>query len=478
MAQDFADALLLWLTVIADFLRNFYVPLVGSLLALFLLWIVYAKLSPEDSRSLAARLEPWRRPVVAFLAVCAVSAGLCLVLVQARRTVLYRHETAEEASASRKDVPNLSGVTQFAPSVAYLEDKTYTRTLTLPPDFLNRLGSEGLEVLAPYIGDPGSEDAAKLVDQFRKKGRLAVFTRQLTRQDEIPIAADSATVNVNIQDRGVPNGQRFYEAEFTGTYRFHNPNQADSNMRLNFPPPQGGGTIQGFSIDVGNTHVTEPDEHGLYLWNGLVPPGKPVEAVVHYKVTGGDAFLYMLGSERRRIGQFQMKVACATPLTFGRTAIYPSSLSSGGAEWDLKDVLTSQSIEMRFPRSNMETQLFDKTLSMLPVVAVTVGLLSVFLTLGRPILGTALFGLGLLVIPALSAYMLPVPATIVGSLLALVLSVVAFRSLLGLFLAGIGAVMTCAFLTSENGTLVMWVCLAALLGLVWLRYGRRALVST
>ncbi|MEA2554549.1 MAG: hypothetical protein QOJ65_2725, partial [Fimbriimonadaceae bacterium] len=225
----------------------------------------------------------------------------------------------------------------------FSQERTYTRRLTLPSYYTQRLGAEGLQVLAPYLLDPSAENVLRLSDSFKKSGRDVVFTRELTRIDELPVPTDVANVKVDFDHRGSASGQRHYEATFDAQYRFRNPKGEPANMRVNFPLPQGGGTMQGFYIEADGKRVTEPDERGQYAWVGTIQPGATVTAVAHYTVTGSRGFAYALGSERRRIGDFHMVANSSQAPRYAKSGIYPTKLSGSASEWSLKDVMTAQS---------------------------------------------------------------------------------------------------------------------------------------
>src|SRR5207248_3239387 len=135
-----------------------------------------------------------------------------------------------------------------------------------------------------------------------------------------------------------------------GVYRFSNPRPVPEKMRFTVPTPQGGGTMQGFTLRVGPAKVVDPDQTGQYSWNGIVPAGGKVVAQVSYRLTGAGGYHYALGSERRRTGMFHLTATSDRPPQFGRAGIFPTSLSQDRAEWTLRDVITSQSVSLVFPR--------------------------------------------------------------------------------------------------------------------------------
>jgi hypothetical protein len=234
-------------------------------------------------------------------------------------------------------------------------------------------------------------------------------------------------------------------------------------MRFLFALPQGGGTVQGFYFNAAGTRVSEPDEHGQYSWTGTVPAGGTVNVDAHYSVTGAGGYSYVLGSERRRIGDFHMVATTPQQPQYQKTGIYPTHISRGQSEWKLKDVLTSQSIALVFPRADLQGALLDKTLSLLPLLVVVFATGAFLVAPGRAFWGVIAFGLSLASIPVLSAYLLPAFATVIGSVLALVSAGLMLDSRKGWWISLLCAILCCAFLTAEHGALVAWIIAAAVL---------------
>ncbi len=460
MVQDFVDAAYRWILETANILKQFLPLIVFAILGGAAVWLAYRKIDPEGQAGFAQRIRSVSGRIGALTLVVFATLILSGVIVEATKTVETRRQTIQEASASRRREPNLSGVVQFAPAIAVIEDKTYTRTLTLPPDFATRVGAEGIQVLSPYLQDPSAENVLKLVDSFKRSGQNVIFTRELTRRDELPVAADGADIEIGFQDEGAPSGRRHYNAEFKGEFRFKNPRAETAPMRFVFDLPEGGGTVQEFYIDIEGKRVTEPDERGQYAWTGQVAPGTPVLAHVHYRVSGAAQFDYRLGSERRRIGDFHLTTTSSQEPKFSKSGIYPSSMSGSRAEWRLKDVLTSQAISLVFPRADLQSQLLDKTLAMLPVSLFLFALAALVLTPARAFWGSVAFGVALLAIPTLSAYTAPQVATLAGAGLAALSGGLVLRELKGWVISILGSALSTVFLTVEHGGLAAWAIAA------------------
>ncbi|HTQ09006.1 MAG TPA: hypothetical protein VMI31_02940 [Fimbriimonadaceae bacterium] len=469
MVQDFVDAAYRWVLGTADIVRQLLPLIVFGILAAAAVWLAYRKIDPEGQAEFGKRLRSGSGHAGRAALVALATLVLGGLLVQAGKTVQSRRDTIEQATASRRREPNLSGIVQFAPAIALVEDKTYTRSLTLPPDFATRIGAEGIQVLAPYLSDPSSDNVLKLVDSFKRSGQDVVFTRQLTRRDELPVAADGAEIKVVFHDEGAPSGRRHYNAEFTGEYRFRNPRPDAAPMRFVFDLPEGGGTVQEFYIEILGTRMMEPDEQGVYAWNGTIPAGQTVTAHVHYRVSGAAEYDYRLGSERRRIGDFHLVTMCPQPPQYAKSGIYPTSLSGAQSEWRLKDVLTSQSISLVFPRADLQSQLLNKTISVLPAALALFALAALLLCSDRAFWGSAAFGVALLAVPVLSAYLTPAVATVIGAVLAAAAGGLVLRNPRGWIVSILAAALTTVFLTVEHGGLAAWIIAVVAVGLIALQ---------
>lgn len=477
MVQDFVLACYRWLLSGANVVRHLLPLTLAATVLGLALWLAFRRFDPETAATWRPAFTRLSGRAKQLLATSLALLLLCGALVQAKKVIAFRQMTVEQAPASRRNVPQLSGVDQYAPSVAVIQERTYTRTLMLPPQYVERIGTEGIQILSPYLSDPSAENVVKLVDSFKRSGQDVVFTRQLTRLDEVPVSADTAQVNIGFQHLGAASGQRHYEATFDGEYRFRNPQPQPANMRFIFPLPMGGGTMQGFYLESGGQRITEPDQHEQYSWNGLVQPGATVVVKAHYKLTGSHGFNYALGSERRRIGDFHLVASSSQSPQYGKAGIFPTRVTSHTSEWQLKDVLTAQSISLLFPRLDLQSQLLDKTLSFLPLVLVLFGLTAFWLLPGRALWGTVGLGLGLLGMAVLSAYVSPPVATLVGAGLAVVIGGVGLGRLAGWLLALMAGLLSIAFLSVEHGALVAWCLMIVAVGVLLVRKGASGLLD-
>ena len=342
-------------------------------------------------------------------------AGLRAVQPLARQAVRWEESAEATANAS----PDAPPVYQFGPAVAAIVERTYTRTLTLPPDFLQRIGTEGVGILAPYLSDPSAEEVLRLVDTFRRSGRDVVFTRTVTRRDEDPLPFTGSQVRATFQR--LPG--RAYDVAFEARYTFANTGVAPAPLRFTFPLPQDG-TVRDLAVDVSGQAVTEPDEKSAYEWTGTVPPGQSREASVRYRLAGARTWRYDIGSRRRRVQQFRLEMVPGGPVRFLRGSLQPTATTGGAPRWELENVVTAQQVAVAFPPDVLARDAYLQSLGALPAA------LAVFLTLavasglragglpgpGALAFALVLFALGLGAASILANYVGPVAGVIAGPL--------------------------------------------------------------
>jgi hypothetical protein len=340
-------------------------------------------------------------------------AALGAALPLAREAIVWR----ESAEATANPVPDASPVLQLGPAVGSIAERTYTRTLTLPPEFFQRVGTEGVGVLAPYLSDPSAENVLRLSDNFRRSGADVIFTREVTRLDEEPVPFEDSHVNVKFQRLA----GRAYDAEFEGRYVFKNSADKPSTTRFLFSLPEAG-TVRDLNVTIGAQAVPEPNESGAYEWKGELKPGEQREAVVRYRMIGANTWSYDLGSRRRRVRQFRLDVAPDGPVRFLRGSLQPTVNADKALNWQMGSVVTAQQIALAFPPDIVGRESYLQALSSLPVTFVLflVGLAAAGLALrqspdpGRMAVALLLFLIGLGTITVLASYVGPVAAVLLG----------------------------------------------------------------
>jgi hypothetical protein len=285
-------------------------------------------------------------------------AALGAALPMARGAIEWK----ASAEATSNPVPDASPVFQPGPVVGAISEHTYRRTLTLPPDFLQRVGEQGVGVLAPYLTDPSAENVLRLSDTFRRSGSDVVFTREVTRLDEQPIPFDDGHVQVTFHRLS----GRAYDAEFEGRYLFTNSGTEPITARFLFSLPSAG-TVRDLSVQVGENGVPEPNQSGTYEWKGELKAGEQREAIVRYRVIGASTWNYDLGSQRRRVRQFHLVASPDGPVRFQRGSLQPSDTTRQTVKWDLGSVVTAQQIAIAFPPDIAGRESYLQALSALPI---------------------------------------------------------------------------------------------------------------
>lgn len=409
-----------------------------------------APLPPGDGRGLAPLLLGY------------VATGLLLVVaVTALRTVqpLAREDLAwrESAEATARPVPAGPPVYQYGPSLAALVERTYTRNLSLPPEFLQRIGAEGVQVLSPYLADPSAANVLRLADSFRRSGQHVVFTREVTRLDEDPYPFAASQLHVRLRRLT----GRAFTAEFDGRYTIENPHAQPVLARVVFPLPPGS-TVRDLSITVGGQPVAEPSQGGDYEWRGTLAHGERRDAVVHYKVFGAGSWRYDLGSQRRRVQQFRLDVETDGPVRFLRSSLAPIGSSGATLHWELANVITAQQIGIALPPDVAGRDCYLQAVSALPagLLLCLAGLLALELSDGRrpgpgPLsatlaLLTAGFGAAAVLANYLGSVAAVILAPLTGALLASML--VGRRTLLALLPA---ALVPAVFLSPTHSGLLL-----------------------
>jgi hypothetical protein len=373
----------------------------------------------------------------------------------------------ESAEATATPVPDAPPVYQYGPALAALTERTYTRILTLPPQFLERVGVEGVSVLSPYLSDPSAGNLLRVADTFRRSGRDVVFTRHVTRLDEAPISFTTSQVRVGFR----PLSGRAYDTEFEGRYTFRNSAAHPVAARFLFTLPQAG-TIRELDVRVGEQAVTEPNDRGDYEWRSDMAPGEQREALVRYRVLGANSWHYDFGSRRRRVEQFRLELAPGGAVRFIRGSLQPTATTGGTLLWDLANVVTAQQIALSFPPATAGKETYLQALSALPVslvlfLAGVLGLGQWLRQVPRPAHlaeGLLLFAFGLGASPVLANYLGAAAGLVAGPVAGALLAEKALgrRSLLAAVSA---ALFPAAFLSPQHtGLLVLALAVLALGG--------------
>ncbi len=398
--------------------------------------------------------------------------GSGYMLVSVRSIVNDQRIIAENAEYSSRNDPSLGTIYQYGPSAAALVEKTYTRSVTLPPEFLDKLGSEGIQTLTPYLQDPSSTNILKLSDTFKKSGQDAVFTREVVRMEEQPLPIQNAKVDVSVNVRDAAStSSKVYDVDFHSEYTFRNPSSEVAKVRMTFPLPQQSGLISGFSFKVGEESVTSQNQEENYVWEGMLQPGETRTATISYKTQGGEEWVYNIGSGRRRVEAFALNLKSNSEVRFQRGALFPTQSAGNDHTWSLSNIITSQNIQLTFPTLQARKEATIKALAFQPAALVFMPVLALMWgwrtrqTVKLSELGMATFGMlvGFVSAAVFLSYMPVLMALLMASLVA---GVLAFRSLGAAFAIPIAAASLAplAFLSDKHsglliviGVLLLWV---------------------
>jgi hypothetical protein len=397
-----------------------------------------------------------------------VAGWTCLhtALALAQQDIQWR----EAAEATANPVPDAPAVAQFEPTVAVLAEHTYERTLTLPPDFLQRIGTDSVGALAPYLTDPSASNVLRLADTFRRSGKDVVFTRQMTRLDEEPVPFANSQIHVTFRRLT----GRAYDADFEGHYVFQNPRPQDITARFLFPLPNDN-TIRNLNVSIGGHVVTEPNVSGEYEYRSVMHPGEQWEAIVRYHVIGARTWQYGLGSRRGRVQSFRLSAATGGAVTFLRGSLQPTEVNRDALRWDLTNVVTTQRIAIAFPPDIERREAYLQALSALPtsLVLFLIGALAIGwrfrtrLCPGSLAIALVLFTLGLWSAPVVANYL----GAIAGLLIMPLAGAFSASRVLGkqTLLATIpAALLPMTFLSpTHSGLLVLLLVIATLAALTW-----------
>ncbi len=324
-----------------------------------------------------------------------VGGGVALVLalwigtsaLRATRFLTQRDlRMQSNAQATANPVSDAPPVAQTGPAVAVLSERTYNSMLTLPPSFLGRLGAEGLNVLAPYLSNPSAGNVVRLKNSFKKSGRTAVFSRQVTVLEEKPLSFLDSNLKVSFARLS----GRAFECAFEARYAWKNSSTKPRLVHFLFSLPEAG-TVRDLQVRVGKQNLgnasdsqtganadsdagadagaenAAPSDSDTYEWKQIMLPGETREAKVSYRVTGARTWNYDLGSARRRVEAFSLDADTDGDIRFARGSLQPSSVRGNRLGWQLASVVTAQSLALVFPSDHERDQLYIQALTALPL---------------------------------------------------------------------------------------------------------------
>ncbi|MBI5706039.1 MAG: hypothetical protein HZC36_03505 [Armatimonadetes bacterium] len=368
MGQAIVQAFIAGLEGVRNLLLEAALPIAVLLGLAAVAGAIAANRDPEGLKGRLSSVGGWGARAWGYLGVGVLVVcfwhGLGALSGLARTNMEWR----DSAEATRRPTEDAPPVYQFGPAAASISEKTYTRTLTLPPSFLQTIGEQGIGVLSPYLTDPTAESIIRLRDTFRQSGQDVVFTREATQKVEEPIPFEQSTLKATFK----PSGTDGFEIAFEGEFAFKN-GQPDAILgRFSFPLPDGG-TIRDLSVKIDGEEVRQDPDTDAYVWEGTVNAGATKKAVATFRANGGTQWQYDLGSQRRRVKSLRLDVTSEMPLRFVRGSIQPVSSSETSATWQLKDVISQQRIGLKFQKDSSTSDGSLQALAMAPF-ALLIGL--------------------------------------------------------------------------------------------------------
>ncbi|WP_407570258.1 hypothetical protein [Deinococcus altitudinis] len=420
-------------------LLSLAVPLLALLAALFVALLLLGLLDRQRYQAVLVWFgSNLARISRGLLALLALGTGV-LMLDVTRRSVDVRLGGQVNARYANTADPNTTETVQQAPTATYLSERTYTRTLTLPPALLQRVGEEGVQVLSPYLQDPTSENVVSLRDRFTRSGQDVVFSREATLQTQeyVTLASSKVTADLKFVDAAGGSRQSYYNAGFDGQYVFVNPLNAPATVRFAFPLPRGSGTLSGFTMTVNGQPFNAADLTDGSVWEGEVAAGAPVTVRVVYRHQGSRGWSYDLSQRREPVKSFDLTIRADQPAKFQRYSLFPTSVDRsafGSAQtlhWSLQNAITAQNVAVVFEQGSLRETLAKLHHSAPFSLLLALGLLLIWasvqhlrlraLSLALALLGLSLgFSFG----GVLTGYLPSVPAELLGAALGLALAVV------------------------------------------------------
>ena len=471
------------LTTALGSLLSLLVPL-GLLLAALLLALLLVGLLDRARFTRTLDALGRRLPALGRWGVVAAALGAgVLALTVARHAVDLRLAAQQSARYANAADPDGGQTVQAAPRAATVEDRTYTRTLTLPRDLYARINVQnGWEALLPYLHGADGANVQDLREGFVRQGAALVYARQVTLRTEQPVALDTSAVRADLKFVDPAGGRgTYYNAVFTGEYTFRNPSPDPAVMRFAFPLPTGSGTLSDFRLTVNGRAFRASDLTGGSVWEGEVPGGAGVRVTVTYRNQGARSWSYQLAGRREPVRAFDLTVNADRPAKVQRYALFPIAQTGQALTgrqtltWRLRDVITAQDVAVVFTQGSLRETLGKVGFAAPAALLLLLGLSAAWawtrrLPLAPLGLAAALLGLGLGFVlgSVLTAYLPPLLALPLGGLTGAVLGALALGPALRVP-ALIAAAVPLAFLSGGHAGLL--VTALALLTLVLLLPG-------
>ncbi|HEV3155379.1 MAG TPA: hypothetical protein VGZ02_16330 [Candidatus Baltobacteraceae bacterium] len=420
------------------------------------------------------------RRSAAWAGVAAAVAAAVMLLHLVQIATDQRFGAMENAQTTSGADTDATSMLQPAPSAYYLTQKTYRRILTLPPELLTRITTEGVDVLAPYLTDPSMDSVTRLSDTFRRSGKRIVFQRDATLAVQQPIKLDASTIDEDLAftDPAFGGRRSFFNSKFNATYVFHNPTSGRAHVRFSFPLPSGSGTLSNARFVVNGTAMDVSDLTNGFVWEGDLPQNAAATVQVSYANQGARGWSYGLSMRREPIAKLDLTVHSNRTPKYARYSVFPTSASRafGGSSttmWHLENVVTAQNIGLVFSQLDVRETL-ARMLSFAPLALVLAGMFVAVtawrrhraITPLQATIATAGFTLGLALAGIFTWYVPLILAVCAGCGVALLLAVRALGREFALPAALATALMLAFLCVTNTSLLLVATCTAALWFLV------------
>jgi hypothetical protein len=356
--------------------------------------------------------------------------AITVVLDIGRRAVLERTERQQQVAFTSAPEPTGGAAVQYSPQAAYFKREVIEDSVSIDQKIANTFASYEFQALADRISQ-ASFARSQLIQAKRpsysingdgKNIKVTVVTDGIK---SIPIRLDKADVALDLGFLATKSQRSAYSASFRATYVFNNPNDQETDVRFNFPLPENSGALSDFEIKVNDVLVPTNDLSEGVIYDGKLAAKAVATVTVRYKHQGANRWNYDWGYRREMIKNFRLTVNSGVPVRFARGGLYPTETSGrvlGGSTlvWDIKNIITAQSVALVFPVQNPQETLNKQLLwlAVLPLVLLlALGLFAwrfgLVLTPKQVFLLLLGLGLALTLTPVLLAY---VPALVAGLL--------------------------------------------------------------
>ena len=274
------------------------VPILSVLAALFVALLLLGLLDRQRFQAILG----WFTRYAARIARGLLALGAGVVMLKVTwRSVDVRLGSQVNARYSNTTDPNTTETVQQALTATCLAERTYTRTLTLLPALLRRVGEEGVHHARQQQGGG----------------------------------------DLNFVDAAAGSRQSYYNGAFDGQYAFVNPLSTPATVRFAFPLPRGSGALSGFTMTANGRPYSAADLTDGSVWDGQVAGGAPVTVRVVYRHQGSRGWSYDLSQRREPVKSFDLTIRADQPAKFQRYSLFPTSVDRsafGGSQtlrWNL-----------------------------------------------------------------------------------------------------------------------------------------------